>query len=89
MRRRFPVAALATMGSSARWFIDLLGIPDVNEASPVMIDGTRVGDIVFRPDLSADVFEKCTVDRPRDALPGEQGQGDIGDLHFQLPEDCA
>ena len=41
-----------------RWFVDLLTIPDVNAASPVMIDGTRVGDIVFRPDLSVDLFEK-------------------------------
>jgi len=41
-----------------RWFVDLLNIPDVNAASPVMIDGKRVGDIVFRPDLSADLFEK-------------------------------
>jgi signal transduction histidine kinase len=41
-----------------RWFVDLLTIPDVNAASPVMIDGTRVGDIVYRPDLSADLFEK-------------------------------
>ncbi|KJC51550.1 histidine kinase [Bradyrhizobium sp. LTSP849] len=41
-----------------RWFVDLLTIPDVNAASPVMINDKRVGDIVFRPDLSADLFEK-------------------------------
>ena len=40
------------------WFVDLLTIPEVNAASPVMIDGQRVGDIVYRPDLSADLFEK-------------------------------
>ncbi|WP_354227259.1 histidine kinase [Bradyrhizobium sp. F1.4.3] len=41
-----------------RWFVDLLTIPDVNAASPVTIKGKHVGDIVFRPDLSADLFEK-------------------------------
>ncbi|WP_409191578.1 histidine kinase [Bradyrhizobium sp. RDM4] len=50
--------ALHTLHGVPRWFIDLLGVPDVNETSPVMIGGSRVGDIVFRPDLSADVFEK-------------------------------
>src|SRR5438067_12755954 len=28
------------------------------------------------------------VDRPRDTLPGEQGQGDIGDLHLRLLGDA-
>ena len=41
-----------------QWFVDLLTIPDMDAASPVTIDGKRVGDIVFRPDLSADLFEK-------------------------------
>ena len=41
-----------------RWFVDLLTIPDVSAASPVVINDKRVGDIVFRPDLSADLFEK-------------------------------
>ncbi|MDA9407713.1 MULTISPECIES: histidine kinase [unclassified Bradyrhizobium] len=41
-----------------QWFVDLIAIPDIDAASPVMIDGRRVGDIVFRPDLSADLFEK-------------------------------
>jgi signal transduction histidine kinase len=41
-----------------RWFIELLTVPDVNAASPVVIGGERVGDIVFRPDMSADLFEK-------------------------------
>ena len=40
------------------WFIDLLTIPDMDAAAPVLIDGKRVGDIVFLPDLSADLFEK-------------------------------
>ncbi|PJG54757.1 histidine kinase [Bradyrhizobium forestalis] len=41
-----------------QWFIDLLAIPDIEAASPVMIDGRRIGDIVFLPDMSADLFEK-------------------------------
>jgi signal transduction histidine kinase len=41
-----------------QWFIDLLTIPDMDAASPVTIDGKRVGDLVFLPDLSADLFEK-------------------------------
>lgn len=41
-----------------QWFVDLLAIPDMETASPVMIDGKRVGDIVSAPDMSADLFEK-------------------------------
>ncbi len=41
-----------------QWFIDLLTIPEMDAASPVTIDGRRVGDLVFVPDLSADLFEK-------------------------------
>jgi signal transduction histidine kinase len=41
-----------------QWFVDLLTIPDMDTAAPVMIDGRRVGDLLFVPDLSADLFEK-------------------------------
>lgn len=40
------------------WFVDLLTIPDMHAAAPVIIDGQRIGDLVFLPDLSADLFEK-------------------------------
>jgi two-component system, NarL family, sensor histidine kinase UhpB len=40
------------------WFINLLTIPDMDTASAVVIDGKHIGDIVFLPDLSADLFEK-------------------------------
>ena len=40
------------------WFVGLLTIPDLGAAYPVTIDGRRVGDILFAPDISADVFEK-------------------------------
>lgn len=41
-----------------QWFIDLITIPDMDAASPVVIDDNKVGEIVFLPDLSADIFEK-------------------------------
>ena len=41
-----------------QWFVGLLRIPDVGAAYPVTIGNDHVGDIVFIPDLSADVFEK-------------------------------
>jgi two-component system sensor histidine kinase UhpB len=41
-----------------QWFVDLIGLPEMEAASPVIIDGKRVGDLVFVPDLSADLFEK-------------------------------
>jgi signal transduction histidine kinase len=41
-----------------QWFVKLIVIPDMDAASSVIIDGRRVGDIVFVPDLSADLFEK-------------------------------
>lgn len=41
-----------------QWFVDLIAIPDMAAASPVIVDGRRVGDIVFMPNLSADLFEK-------------------------------
>jgi signal transduction histidine kinase len=41
-----------------RWFVTLLRIPDVGAAYPVAIGNDHAGAVVFRPDLSADVFEK-------------------------------
>jgi two-component system sensor histidine kinase UhpB len=40
------------------WFVRLLAIPEFEAAFPVMIEGKQVGDIVFAPDLSADIYEK-------------------------------
>ncbi|MFL6836565.1 MAG: histidine kinase [Bradyrhizobium sp.] len=50
--------SLRNLHGVPQWFADLLTIPDMDAASPVMIEGKRVGDIVFLPDLSADLFEK-------------------------------
>jgi two-component system sensor histidine kinase UhpB len=41
-----------------RWFIALLNIPEMGAAYPVNIENSHVGDIIFTPDLSADIFEK-------------------------------
>jgi two-component system, NarL family, sensor histidine kinase UhpB len=40
------------------WFVRLLTIPELDAAYPIMIGPEHVGDIVFTPDLSADVLEK-------------------------------
>src|SRR3954447_8168064 len=50
--------SLRNLHGVPQWFADLLTIPDMDAASPVTIEGKRVGDIVFLPDLSADLFEK-------------------------------
>lgn len=41
-----------------KWFIALLRIPELGAAYPITLEGRHVGDIIFAPDLSADVFEK-------------------------------
>ena len=40
------------------WFVDLLSVPEMGASFPVNIDGKPVGDILFSPDLSADIYEK-------------------------------
>ncbi len=40
------------------WFVALLKIPQLGAVYPVRIGTAHVGDIVFNPDLSADIFEK-------------------------------
>lgn len=54
-----PLAPRPLQGphSPPKWFVDLLTIPDLHIAFPVSIDGQRVGDITFSPDLSAALFE--------------------------------
>lgn len=41
-----------------KWFVGLLTIPELGAAYPISIQGRHVGDILFSPDISADVFEK-------------------------------
>jgi two-component system sensor histidine kinase UhpB len=57
-----PKPALITprsyAGNVPAWFTALLSIPELGAAYPVRIGTGHVGDIVFNPDLSADIFEK-------------------------------
>jgi two-component system sensor histidine kinase UhpB len=53
-----PVDVRTPLGKVPQWFIRLLTLPDFGTSYPVMLGGERVGDIVFAPDLSADIFEK-------------------------------
>jgi two-component system sensor histidine kinase UhpB len=53
--------AVETPSSFSRapaWFAGLLAVPEIGAAYPVLIDGGRVGDLVFAPDISADIYEK-------------------------------
>jgi two-component system sensor histidine kinase UhpB len=53
-----PGEVRTPLGRVPQWFIDLLTIPQIGASFPVMLEGNRVGDIVFSPDISADIFEK-------------------------------
>ena len=45
-------------GNVPAWFTALLSIPELGAAYPVRIGTAHAGDIVFNPDLSADIYEK-------------------------------
>jgi two-component system sensor histidine kinase UhpB len=53
-----PADVQTPLGTVPDWFVRLLGVPEFKAAFPVTIEGKQVGDIVFAPDLSADVYEK-------------------------------
>ncbi|WP_312010190.1 histidine kinase [Bradyrhizobium cenepequi] len=53
-----PADVRTPIGWVPRWFVSLLTIPDVGASFPVQIEGKQVGEIIFSPDLSADIFEK-------------------------------
>jgi signal transduction histidine kinase len=53
-----PVEVRTPFGKVPRWFIHLLTLPEMGASFPVVIGENHVGDIVFSPDLSADLFEK-------------------------------
>jgi two-component system sensor histidine kinase UhpB len=57
-QRDLPSGVRTPLGGVPRWFIHLLTIPEIGTSFPVMLEGNRVGDIVFSPDISADIFEK-------------------------------
>ena len=53
-----PSGVRTALGGVPLWVIHLLTIPEIGTSFPVMLEGNRVGDIVFSPDISADIFEK-------------------------------
>lgn len=40
------------------WFAAILPSSEIVEQHPIMIGDTRVGDLIYDPDISADIFEK-------------------------------
>jgi two-component system sensor histidine kinase UhpB len=53
-----PPEVQAPLGTVPDWFVRLIAIPEFKAAFPVMIEGKQVGDIIFAPDMSADIYEK-------------------------------
>lgn len=53
-----PANVGTPFGTVPGWFIKLLAVPELGASFPVMIGKDHVGDIVFAPDLSADLYEK-------------------------------
>jgi two-component system, NarL family, sensor histidine kinase UhpB len=45
-------------GRVPSWFVRLLAPPEVARHTPILIRGERVGELVFEPDITADVYEK-------------------------------
>jgi two-component system, NarL family, sensor histidine kinase UhpB len=46
------------LGTVPDWFVRLIATPEFKAAFPVTIEGEQVGDIIFAPDMSADIYEK-------------------------------
>jgi two-component system, NarL family, sensor histidine kinase UhpB len=55
---RSPIEVRTPLGRVPHWFVDLLRLPEIGASFPVKIDGKQVGDILFSPDLAADIYEK-------------------------------
>jgi len=53
-----PVETRDPHGMAPRWFTDLLEIPQIGKSFPVMVEGKHVGDIVFSPDVTWEIYEK-------------------------------
>src|SRR3954468_1135853 len=53
-----PPEVQTPLGTVPDWFVSLIAIPELNAAFPVTIEGKHVGDIVFAPDVSAQIYEK-------------------------------
>jgi two-component system sensor histidine kinase UhpB len=53
-----PPEVQTPLGTVPDWFVVLIASPKFKAAFPVMIEGKQVGDIIFAPDMSADIYEK-------------------------------
>ncbi len=53
-----PHEVQTPLGTVPDWFVRLLVIPEFKTAFPVTIEGKPVGDILYAPDISADIYEK-------------------------------
>jgi two-component system sensor histidine kinase UhpB len=53
-----PAEVRTPLGRVPGWFIHLLALPEVGASYPVTIEGKRVADLVFAPDMSVDIYEK-------------------------------
>ena len=53
-----PREVRTPLGRVPGWFVHLIEVPEIGASYPVTVEGKRVGDIVFAPDMSADIFEK-------------------------------
>jgi two-component system sensor histidine kinase UhpB len=53
-----PTATPGTPGRVPAWFVDVLAPPEVGAAYPILIGDSHVADLLFAPDLSADLYEK-------------------------------
>jgi signal transduction histidine kinase len=47
-----------TSSKVPEWFVKSLSVPDLAQHIPVRISGRRVGDLVFEPELSSQLYEK-------------------------------
>jgi two-component system sensor histidine kinase UhpB len=45
-------------GKVPKWFVQSLLVPDLAQHNPILVQGRRVGDLIFEPDLSAQIYEK-------------------------------
>ena len=48
----------ATPGRVPKWFVHSLFVPDLAKHIPILVKGRRVGDLIFEPDVSAQIYEK-------------------------------
>lgn len=53
-----PLRPRASHDNVPDWFVAVFQLPGVFSSYPVRIAGTEVGEIVFAPDLSAEIYEK-------------------------------